>query len=161
MPRLPHKRFIRVVRRKCLLDALRRNRRVHPGNAGRTDAPCEGARTRNKINAEILRRDGFVVDYVCSGQDALNRLRTSAYDIFLSDLNMPGVDGRRIYETLVAEFPDMLSRTAFITGDTMGQSSLALLKESALPYLEKPVSPSELRNLVGALVTGQKDPKDG
>ncbi|WP_247744342.1 ATP-binding protein [Ruegeria sp. R14_0] len=114
-----------------------------------------------ELNAEILRREGFHVDFVSSGQEALHHLQAAKYDVFLSDLNMPGVDGRKIYEALVTRFPDMLTRTAYITGDTMGENSLGLLKESDLPFLEKPVSPSELRALVGRLLTGQEDETDG
>ena len=114
-----------------------------------------------ELNAEILRKEGFTVDFVSSGEEALQRLRTTEYDIFLSDLNMPGVDGRQIYTALQTELPEMLSRTAYITGDTMGQSSLGLLRDSGLPYLEKPVSPAELRELVQRLLTDHKGPTDG
>ncbi|WP_233494867.1 ATP-binding protein [Ruegeria sp. A3M17] len=114
-----------------------------------------------ELNAEILRKEGFEVDFVLSGEEAIDRLRTRKYDIFLSDLNMPGVDGRQIYDALVTHFPEMLNRTAYITGDTMGQSSLGLLRDSGLPYLEKPVSPSDLRILVGQLLADQKEASDG
>lgn len=114
-----------------------------------------------ELNAEILKREGFDVDVVSSGEEAISRLQTTAYDIFLSDLNMPGVDGRQIYEALMTRFPEMLRRTAYITGDTMGQSSVDLLMSSGLPYLEKPVSPSELRTLVAKLLAEQKEPQDG
>lgn len=114
-----------------------------------------------ELNAEILRKQGFEVDLVTSGQEAITRLGAAQYDVFLSDLNMPGVDGRQIYDALVTDFPDMLTKTAYVTGDTMGQNSLALLKESGLPYLEKPVSPSELRVLVGKLLADQKEASDG
>ncbi|MEM7089278.1 MAG: ATP-binding protein [Pseudomonadota bacterium] len=114
-----------------------------------------------ELNAEILRKDGFDVDVVSSGEEAINLLSTSPYDIFLSDLNMPGVDGRQIYDTLVRRFPDMLRKTAYVTGDTMGQKSLGLLRESGLPYLEKPVSPSELRALVANLLAQHEDRSDG
>ncbi|WP_254443023.1 ATP-binding protein [Ruegeria arenilitoris] len=114
-----------------------------------------------ELNAEILRKEGLHVDFVTSGEEALSRLQSAKYDVFLSDLNMPGIDGRKIYEALLVHFPHMLSRTAYITGDTMGESSLGLLRESGLPYLEKPVSPSELRTLVGTLLADQKDPSDG
>ncbi|MEP1200291.1 ATP-binding protein [Tateyamaria sp.] len=114
-----------------------------------------------ELNAEILRREGFDVEFVSTGKEALKCLRTSNYDIFLSDLNMPDIDGRKIYETLVSQFPKMLERTAYITGDTMGQNSRALLTEAGLPYLEKPVSPAELRDLVAMLLAEQKDMPDG
>jgi CheY-like chemotaxis protein len=114
-----------------------------------------------ELNAEILRKEGFEVDFVTSGEEAISRLGSINYDVFLSDLNMPGVDGRQIYDALVTHFPKMLNRTAYITGDTMGQSSLGLLRESGLPYLEKPVSPAELRDLVGKLLADQKERSDG
>jgi CheY-like chemotaxis protein len=114
-----------------------------------------------ELNAEILRKEGFEVDFVTSGEEAISRLGSINYDVFLSDLNMPGVDGRQIYDALVTHFPKMLRRTAYITGDTMGQSSLGLLSESGLPYLEKPVSPAELRDLVGKLLADQKERSDG
>ena len=114
-----------------------------------------------ELNAEILKREGFDVDVVSSGEEAISRLQTTTYDIFLSDLNMPGVDGRQIYEALMTRFPEMLKRTAYVTGDTMGQSSVDLLMRSGLPYLEKPVSPSELRTLVAKLLAEQKEPQDG
>ena len=114
-----------------------------------------------ELNAEILRRDGFDVDFVASGEEALQQLDRRRYDVFLSDMNMPSVDGRKIYETLQARFPHMLTRTAYITGDTMGQSSLGLLTESGLPHLEKPVAPTELRDLVGRLLADQKDTPNG
>lgn len=114
-----------------------------------------------ELNAEILRKEGIEVDFVTSGEEAISRLGSTSYDVFLSDLNMPGVDGRQIYDALVTYFPKMLNKTAYITGDTMGPSSLGLLSESGLPYLEKPVSPAELRDLVGKLLADQKEPSDG
>ena len=114
-----------------------------------------------ELNAEMLRREGFDVEFVSSGEEALARLRSGSFDLFLSDLNMPGVDGRKIYETLVSEIPEMLGKTAFVTGDTMGQSSLSLLEESGLPFLEKPVSPSEFRELIADLLSYQKEGEDG
>lgn len=109
-----------------------------------------------ELTAEILRREGFQVDFVSSGAEALKKLSEQSYDIFLSDLNMPEIDGRKIYETLVRDHPEMLDKTAFVTGDTMGSSSQSLLNESGLPHLEKPVSPAEFRELVGKLTTKNK-----
>ena len=114
-----------------------------------------------ELTAEILQREGFHVDFVTSGKEALLLLEEQNYDVFLSDLNMPQVDGRKIYETLKARMPDMLGKTAFVTGDTMGASSLGLLEESGLPYLEKPVSPSELRDLVASLIPANERGSNG
>ena len=79
-------------------------------------------------------------------------LAGSRYDLLLSDLNMPELDGRGLYEIVRDDYPDTLERTAFITGDTMGAAPQSLLQESKRPYLEKPVSPAELRELAYGLL---------
>ncbi len=103
------------------------------------------------LNVEVLERAGYKADAVYEAANAFDMLRTKNYDVVLSDLNMPGVDGRGVYETIVAEFPRLAARTGFVTGDTMGKTSQIFLQESRRPYLEKPVSPKELRAFVAEL----------
>ncbi len=105
-----------------------------------------------ELIAEILKKEGFRVDLAHSGIEAVRMLSEKRYDLLLSDLNMPELDGRGLYEIVRDDHPDMLERTAFITGDTMGASSQSLLQESKRPYLEKPVSPAELRELAYGLL---------
>ena len=107
--------------------------------------------------SEILKKEGFLVKVVNSGEDAIKLLEFDSFDVLLSDLNMPNVDGRAMFDHLKTHHPDLLAATAFITGDTMGPSSQQLLKESRRPYLEKPVSPAELRELVYELVKRKKE----
>ncbi|MEX3011543.1 ATP-binding protein [Hoeflea sp. TYP-13] len=101
-----------------------------------------------ELIAEILKKEGFRVDLAHSGDRAIEMLEDETYDLLLSDLNMPQLDGRGLYEAIRDTHPGVLEKTAFITGDTMGAASQALLQESKRPYLEKPVSPAELRELV-------------
>jgi PAS domain S-box-containing protein len=110
-----------------------------------------------ELIAEILKKEGFRVDLAHSGLQAVERLKNHRYDLLLSDLNMPELDGRGLYEVIRDDFPDLLERTAFITGDTMGFASQGLLRESKRPYLEKPVSPAELRELVYRLLNPKED----
>ena len=64
---------------------------------------------------------------------------------------MPDIDGRGFYDVIARDFPDMIDACGFITGDTMGKSSQSFLKDTQRPFLEKPVSPSELRAFVTAI----------
>lgn len=105
------------------------------------------------LNVEVLERAGYKADAVYEAANAFDMLRNTRYDVVLSDLNMPNVDGRGVFETITTEFPDLVSRTGFVTGDTMGKASQIFLKESGRPYLEKPVSPKELRAFVAGLST--------
>ena len=107
--------------------------------------------------AEVLRKEDFDVDYAPSGREAFHYLENKRYDAVVSDLNMPGVDGRGLYDRLCIDFSDLVARTAFITGDTMGEASQKLLQASKRPYLEKPISPDELRKLVYGLLNDVKE----
>jgi len=96
---------------------------------------------------EILQRDGFKVDYADSAEVALTLARSHAYALILSDLNMPGIGGRGLYEIIAHELPEMADRVGFVTGDTMSPSARGFLDSADRPYLEKPIAPSELRTL--------------
>lgn len=105
-----------------------------------------------ELNAEILTRSGYEVDVFNQAGAALDYLRSQDYALIISDLNMPGVDGRGFFETIARDFPHMIDRTGFVTGDTMGRSSQTFLRETARPYIEKPVSPKELRTFVAEIL---------
>ena len=102
--------------------------------------------------AEVLERSGYEVTVAYSATKALETMRKTRFDAVVSDLNMPGVDGRGFFETVQREFPELLPHTGFITGDTMGRSSQAFLSEVQRPFIEKPVAPGELRDFVSSLL---------
>ena len=106
------------------------------------------------LNAEILNRGGFEAHVVYNARDALENLSAGKYDAVLSDLNMPDIDGRGVYDAIIARRPELAERTGFLTGDTMGRQSQAFLGEVKRPYIEKPVSPKELRAFVTRLISG-------
>ena len=46
--------------------------------------------------AERLGDHGFVVEQAASGEQALDRLADFAFDILITDLRLPGIDGRQV-----------------------------------------------------------------
>lgn len=104
------------------------------------------------LNAEILTRSGFEVDVANTAQDGVSLLSKTQYDLVLSDLNMPEMDGRGFFDTIKERHPEMIKRTGFITGDTMGKGSQTFLRDAQRPYLEKPASPKELRAFVSDIL---------
>ncbi len=101
---------------------------------------------------EMLERDGFEVHAAFNGIDALERLRSEEYALVLSDLNMPGLDGKGLFEATKNELPDVVRKIGFITGDTLSKEAERFLEHSGRPYLEKPVSPIELRKLISSML---------
>jgi signal transduction histidine kinase/CheY-like chemotaxis protein len=105
-----------------------------------------------ELIAEILNKDGFSVQTAASGAEALKHLKSISYDIVLSDVNMPEMNGAALFQVLSTDYPDLVERIGFITGDTMGAASQKMLRDSGRPFMEKPVTPSELRRLVQELL---------
>jgi len=98
--------------------------------------------------ADFLVIDGFDCDMAVGGEAAMAKLaaglKTSDYDLIISDLRMPGIDGQQLYAWIKAERPDLADRVAFATGDTLGMAAARFLGEAKRPVLEKPFTPEAL-----------------
>ena len=103
--------------------------------------------------AEILRNDGHDVKCAESAAKALREIAQQKFTVILSDLNMPGLDGAYLFEKLTRHSPDLVKRIGFVTGDTFSPKARAFLDDAGRPYLEKPIRPAELRQLVSELVS--------
>jgi len=104
-----------------------------------------------ELIAQILKKDGYEVVLASSAEDALKRL-PGAFDLILSDLNMPGLGGRAFFDKAQQTWPALTERIGFITGDTMSPGAEAFLQAAGRPYLEKPVVPAELRKLAASMM---------
>jgi len=100
--------------------------------------------------AEVLRRDGHEILLASSGREALARLETAPVDLILSDLRMPDLDGPDLYRELTARSPALARRMVFVTGDVLTPETGSFLSKAALPVLEKPLDPYDLRLKVRA-----------
>jgi len=101
--------------------------------------------------ARLLQGEGFEVAVAVGGAAAIEQLRDGEFDLVLSDLRMPGVDGPELFAWVRAEKPDMANRIGFVTGDTLGPAAVSFLKEAGRPFIEKPFSRSAIHSLVGEL----------
>ena len=105
--------------------------------------------------AEVLeihaRRAGYRVDVATNGLEAVERLSRSDYDVILSDLRMPQMDGPALFEWLEREKPHLTGRIAFVTGDTLGDAAARFLRRCGRPILEKPFSGKNVRALLEAI----------
>ena len=108
----------------------------------------EGIRT---FVAEALEAAGHDVTQAADGAAALLLAKEEPFDVVITDLRMPGVDGMTLVRTLRTEQPDVevVVLTAF--GDVT--TAVAAMKLGALDYLEKPVSSlGALRELVARAI---------
>ena len=102
--------------------------------------------------AEILTLDGLSVDVADSGPAALDRIAGSDYDLILTDLRMPSMDGVGLYRKLEEQYPHLCGRVVVVTGDTLHAAATDFLTRTGLPMIEKPFDPLEVSRLVAEVL---------
>jgi len=106
-----------------------------------------------EVLAEILRCDGLEVEVVASGRAALARLAVHDYDLVISDLRMPDVDGPALYRELGRARPEVQARMMFVTGDTLSPDASEFIGASGRPVIDKPFDPHKIRQLAADHLT--------
>jgi two-component system NtrC family sensor kinase len=103
---------------------------------------------------EILAGARHRVVTASSGREALERMAAERYDAILTDIRMPDVDGRALYEEIKHRWPGQAGRVVFVTGDTLASALREFVSQSGRPVIEKPFLPSEVRRVVAELPSG-------
>jgi two-component system NtrC family sensor kinase len=102
--------------------------------------------------AEMLSGAGYHVETANNGRIAVGKLAETPYDVVVTDLKMPVLDGPGFYREVGARDPKVLRRFAFITGDTLGTTSAKFLEETAAPCLVKPFRAEEVEAVVARIL---------
>jgi CheY-like chemotaxis protein len=95
-----------------------------------------------------------------SGREALERIASEHYDVILTDIRMPDLDGRALYEEIKRRWPELAERVVFVTGDTLGSTLRDLASEIGRPVIEKPLLPGDVRSVVAAMPVAGRNPAE-
>jgi C4-dicarboxylate-specific signal transduction histidine kinase/CheY-like chemotaxis protein len=106
--------------------------------------------------SDILAMDGHRCELAENGRIALERVAAKDFDLILSDLRMPQLDGPGFYRELCRLKPALAERIMFLTGDTLSPAIQRFLGEAQRPYIEKPLDPKQLRQAVAAALTAKR-----
>jgi len=101
--------------------------------------------------ADILVAAQHRVVTVASGREALQHMAVEHYDVILTDIRMPDLDGRALYQEIERRWPGRGVRVVFVTGDTLASALREFVSESGRRVIEKPFLPSEVRRVVAEL----------
>jgi DNA-binding NtrC family response regulator len=93
-----------------------------------------------------FREEGYVVDLAASATEALDTLTREAWDIFLLDVRMPGMDGLELQRRIREVHPD--STIIIMTAYASVETALSAMKQGAYDYIVKPFDPDDLEHLV-------------
>jgi DNA-binding NtrC family response regulator len=98
--------------------------------------------------AERLADHGFVVSQAADGTSALARLSEFAYDIVVTDLRLPGADGRQVLQEARARYPELIA--IVITGYGTVKDAVELIKQGASDFITKPFQFDGLLHVINA-----------
>jgi CheY-like chemotaxis protein len=101
----------------------------------------------------LLEREGHQVVAVENGLEAMERLGDgdSTFDAIVTDLQMPRLGGRAMYEQLVNRRPMLAKRFVFVTGDQARGETRSFLENCGQPSVTKPYDLSDLINAIGTV----------
>ncbi len=108
----------------------------------------EDENSLRELIANILLLDDHEVDTARDGVEALYRIEQRTYDLIISDLRMPNLDGPGLHKALLDRYGQDLPRVIFVTGHAEAEDFVPFLAETGDPVLTKPFSVEDLRTLV-------------
>jgi two-component system response regulator PilR (NtrC family) len=95
-----------------------------------------------EVIAERLGDNGYRVEQAGTGEEALERLNEFAFDILITDLRLPGVDGRQVLDEALARYPDITA--IVITGFGGVREAVEVTRLGAEGFITKPFQFDEL-----------------
>jgi len=103
----------------------------------------------------LLVREGHEVTAAADGIDAIRRLGPSParppFDVVLTDLQMPKLGGRALWEQILGERPELARRFVFVTGDRARDETRRFLEECGQPAVMKPYALGELLSAIATV----------
>lgn len=103
----------------------------------------------------ILVLDGYCVDTVEQGREALGLIQTHSYDFVFTDLKMPEMDGLEVTKSVKHLRPDI--DVVIITGFATVETAVDCMKFGAMDYVQKPFTEDELLEFVKKLLIKRED----
>ena len=105
-----------------------------------------------------LERDGYEVDTAESGEEALEKLKETRFDLLLVDIKMEGISGLDVLKHVRENDPDVA--VVMITAYGSISTAIEAIKNGAYDYLLKPFDPDELGVLIEKIVEQQAQARE-
>src|SRR3982075_1308492 len=98
--------------------------------------------------AEQLADRGYHVEQADSGEAALTHLSEFAFDVIVTDLRLPGIDGAAVVDAAVERYPDIVA--IVVTGYGTVKDAVEAIKRGATDFVSKPFQIDELLHVLGS-----------
>src|SRR3989475_7050374 len=98
--------------------------------------------------AEQLTDRGYHVEQADAGETAVERLADFAFDIIITDLRLPGIDGSAVVEAALERYPEIIA--IVVTGYGTVKDAVEAIKRGASDFVSKPFQIDELLHVLGS-----------
>jgi DNA-binding NtrC family response regulator len=105
-----------------------------------------------------LKRDGHTVNTASSGEEALEKLKDSRFNIMLVDIKMEGISGLDVLQQVKESDPDVA--VVMITAYGSIPTAIEAMKHGAHDYMLKPFDPNELGVLIEKIIKHQEQERE-
>jgi CheY-like chemotaxis protein len=109
---------------------------------------------------DVLANLGHQVDAASNGAEAIRRFEQMRYDLVVSDLRMPEMDGAALFQALRDKYSSAMPRMIFVTGHAHSLDYAGFLGIARVPVLAKPFSIDGLQKAVSQAL-GTEGPTGG
>ncbi len=102
----------------------------------------------------LLRREGYEVSIANSGEEAITKIKDSSFDVVITDLKMPKMDGMELLEKTKEISPN--TAVIMMTAFSSIESAVEAMKKGASDYIVKPFLNEEIKLTVKKIIEQQK-----
>jgi two-component system response regulator AtoC len=112
----------------------------------------------HRVFTRILQKEGYIVETAETGSEALKKIQDNTFDVALIDVKLPGINGLDLLPILQKTAPAMVK--IVITGYSLAEGRLGVLRLGADECFKKPIPPPELLKAIKEKLEGRKKNTD-
>ncbi len=105
--------------------------------------------------SNLLTMEGHVCDSAKNGNIAIEKLESHKYDIIISDIRMPELDGKQLFDYMKTKDANLVNKFIVITGEAMNPSTMSFLTDNNISYIPKPFTVEEINKVIAGVVNRQ------
>ncbi len=97
---------------------------------------------------EVFQALPMLVDTAGDGRAAMQKMRSSDYDLIVTDFKMPQMSGRDLFDWIKGNRPHLANRVIFVTGDTISLETRSFFEDNKSRFLAKPFKIEEVKEVI-------------